>query len=131
MDDTAAIEALQNRWMQAWLDRDRVVIEAILAPGFHLRSITSDGLVDRATWIDDAIGGRVRGTAFEYSQMRVTVDGDTAVADSLLRFEGSIDGKDWSTTAWCTDVWSRRSGGWQAVKRHASAMVGRAGAMRA
>lgn len=131
MDDVAAIEMLQNAWMQAWLEGDRAKIEEILAPGFLLRSITTDELVDRATWIDNAVNGKVRGSAFEYTHLRVMVDGDAAVTDSLLTFEASIDGKDWSTKAWCTDVWSRRGGRWQVMKRHSSPPVGRAGAMQA
>ncbi len=131
MDHVAAIEALQNSWMQGWVDRDRAVLDQILAPGFLLRSITTDDLVDRATWLESAINGQVQGTSFEYTQMRVTIDGETAVTDSLLAFVGTIGGKTWSTSAWCTDVWSRRSGHWQVVKRHSSAVVGRAGAMTA
>lgn len=130
MNDVATIEALQKAWMQAWLAGDRATIETILAPGFLLRSIQTDTLVDRATWIDNSVNGRIRGTAFEYSHMHVTVDGDTAVTDSLLTFEATIDGKDWSTKAWCTDVWARKAGGWQVVKRHSSPAVGREGAMR-
>ncbi|CAN5925348.1 hypothetical protein BH11MYX4_BH11MYX4_47080 [soil metagenome] len=130
MDDVATIEALQTAWMQAWLDGDRAAIEAILAPGFLLRSIQTDTLVERATWIENSTNGRIRGTAFEYSHMRVTVDGGTAVTDSLLTFQATIDGKDWSTKAWCTDVWSRNADGWQVVKRHSSPAVGRDGEMR-
>ena len=131
MDDVAEIETLQKVWMQGWLNQDLAVLERILAPGFLLRSITTDDLVDRATWLESAAGGHVRGKAFEYTQMRVTVDGDTAVTDSLLTFDATIAGKDWSTKAWCTDVWSRRSGSWQVVKRHSSPAVGRGGAMKA
>jgi len=131
MNDIATIEALQEAWMQAWLDGDRATIEGILAPGFLLRSIQTDTLVERATWIENAVNGRIRGTAFAYRDMRVTVDGDTAVTDSLLTFEATIDGKDWSTKAWCTDVWSRRAIGWQVVKRHSSPAVGKVGEMRA
>ena len=117
--------------MQAWRDQDRAALEGILAPGFLLRSITTDDLVDRATWLEGAVGGHVRGTAFEYTHLRVTVDQDTAVTDSLLAFEGTIGGKEWSTSAWCTDVWSRSSGRWQVIKRHSSPPVGRSGAMKA
>lgn len=131
MSDIEDVEAIENRWMQAWLDGDRAAIEEILAPGFQLRSITTDSLVDRATWIANSVDGSVRGSAFAYHHMHVTVDGDTAVADSLLQFEATIDGKDWSTRAWCTDVWTRRAGRWQVLKRHSSPPVGREGAMRA
>ena len=131
MDDVAEIETLQRVWMQGWLDQNRAVLEQILAPGFLLRSITTDDLVDREAWLENSVSGHVRGRSFEYTHMRVTVDGDTAVADSLLAFEGTIGGKDWSTKAWCTDVWSRRSGGWQVIKRHSSPAVGRGGAMKA
>ncbi len=131
MDEVAAIEALQNAWMQGWVDRDRAVLDGILAPGFSLRSITTDDLVDRATWLETATSGHVQGSSFQYTHMRVTVDGDTAVTDSLLAFIGRIGGKDWSSSAWCTDVWSRSSGRWQVVKRHSSPAVGRGGSMKA
>lgn len=131
MNDVAVIEALQNTWMQGWVARDRTVLDGILAPGFALRSITTDDLVDRATWLESAISGRVQGSSFAYTHMRVTIDGDTAVTDSLLAFVGTIGGKEWSTSAWCTDVWSRSSGRWQVVKRHSSPAVGRGGSMTA
>ena len=92
---------------------------------------TDESGFDREAWLENSVSGHVKGRSFEYTHMRVTVDGDTAVADSLLAFEGTIGGKDWSTKAWCTDVWSRRSAGWQVIKRHSSPAVGRGGAMKA
>ena len=117
--------------MQAWVDRDDVVVDRLLHPEFTLRSIASDDLVDRATWRADAVGGRIRGTSFEYRDVTVVEAGDAAVVDAQLSFSGTIDGADWSATTHVTDVWTREDGSWRVLRRHASRAVGHGGKMQA
>ena len=131
MDDVEEIETLQRRWMQAWVERDAGTLHEILAPEFSLRSMATDTPLSRDKWLEDALSGRVAATEVRYDQMDVVVVGDTAVVDSLVTFEATIDGKDWSRTTYTTDVWTRREGVWQVVRRHSSAPVGRGGAMKA
>jgi ketosteroid isomerase-like protein len=131
MDDVEEIATLQRRWMQAWVERDAATLHEILAPEFKLRSMATDTPLTRDRWLEDALSGRVAATEVRYDEMDVVVMGDTAVVDSLVTFEATIDGKDWSKTTYTTDVWTRRDGQWQVVRRHASAPVGRGGAMQA
>ena len=125
------IRELQGRWMRAWLDRDRDTVEAILHPQFTLRSSASDAVVDRASWIESVLSGRVAGTAFTYDEMTVTVSGDTAIVDNRATFTGTIDGRDWSRTTYQTDVWVREDGPWRVIRRHSSLPVGNEGGMQA
>jgi hypothetical protein len=117
--------------MQAWIERDAATLEEILAPEFRLRSMTTDSPVSRDDWLEEALSGRVAASDVRYDEMAVDVIGDTAVVDSLLTFTGSIEGDDWSRSTYCTDVWVRRDGLWQVVRRDSSAPVGRSGEMRA
>lgn len=129
MDARAEVEDLQRRWMQAWLEKDLATCEALLAPEFRLRSVTTDTIVDRDEWLRQAGSGRVTGTSFTYDEMDVEVIGDTAVTVSRTAQEATIDGADWSATLHISDVWVRRDGTWQVVLRHASRPVGHSGEM--
>jgi uncharacterized protein (TIGR02246 family) len=131
VDDAEEVETLQRRWMQAWIERDAATLDELLAPEFQLRSMATDTPLSRDEWLEGALSGRVAATAVRYDEMDVSVLADTAVVDSLLTFEAAIDGEDWSRSAYCTDVWVRRDGHWQVVRRHSSAPVGRSGEMQA
>jgi ketosteroid isomerase-like protein len=131
VDDVEEIETLQRRWMQAWVERDAATLHEVLAPEFTLRSMATDTPLTRDKWLDGALSGRVAASSVRFDEMNVVVIGDTAVVDSLLTFEAAIEGEDWSKTTHCTDVWVRRDGQWQVVRRHASALVGHSGEMRA
>jgi hypothetical protein len=118
--------------MQAWIDGNASRCEELLAPGFRLRSVATDTIVDRDEWVRQVESGRVTGTSFEYQEMDVHVSGDTAVTMSRTRQSAKIAGRDWSATLNVTDVWVRGAddGRWRVVARHASPPVGRGGEMR-
>src|SRR3989442_145105 len=105
MDDVEEIETLQRRWMQAWVERDAATLHEILAPEFRLRSMATDTPLSRDAWLEGALSGRVAASSVHFDEIEVVVIGDTAVVDSLLTFEATIDGADWSKTTHCTDVW--------------------------
>ena len=58
---------------------------------------------------------------FAYEEIDVEVYGDTAVLSSRYRQTAELDGRDLSGSFLLTDVWVRRDGRWQAVRRHATA----------
>jgi ketosteroid isomerase-like protein len=130
-DDRQEITALQQAWMQAWIDRDAATCERLLAPEFRLRSVATDDVVDRAEWLRQLQSGRVAADGFNHDEMDVAVMGDTAVTMSRITQRAQIDGRDWSATLHVTDVWVRRDGAWQVVARHASVPIGRSGQMAA
>ena len=117
--------------MQAWIDGDVARCEELIAPGFRLRSVATDTLVDRDEWLRQVESRRVTGTSFDYEDMDVQVTGDTAVTMSRTTQSAEIAGCDWSATLNVTDVWVRDPGDgqWRVVARHASPPVGRGGEM--
>jgi uncharacterized protein (TIGR02246 family) len=131
VDDVEEIETLQRRWMQAWVERDAATLHEVLAPEFTLRSMATDTPLSRDAWLEGALSGRVAASSVRFDDMKVTVIHDTAIVESMVTFEAAIEGEEWSKTTYCTDVWVRRDGQWQVVRRHASPPVGRAGEMQA
>jgi uncharacterized protein (TIGR02246 family) len=131
VEDVEEIETLQRRWMQAWVERDAGTLHEVLAPEFTLRSMATDSALSRDEWLEGALSGRVAASSVHFDQMKVVVIDDTAIVESLVTFEATIDDADWSKSTYCTDVWVRRDGQWQVVRRHASPPVGRGGEMQA
>lgn len=123
MPDASAVEGelvdLQHRWMQAWQDRDRRVLEQILAPEFTLTSARTDRLMPRDAWLEAAMTRTVN-ESFRYDDFRIDIFTDAAVVKSRLTQRATVDGQDWSGTFQITDVWIRRDGRWQVVARHSS-----------
>ena len=98
--------------------QDRAALEALVGAEF---SLTSDRLnVGRDEWIALAVGPfKVRSS--ELQEARVRVYGDVAVVDARVRQEAALGGAAARALWLVTDVWVRRGGRWQIVKRHASA----------
>ncbi len=60
----------------------------------------------------------------QFPDLRVHVYGDAALVTSRsLRPGATFRGRDWSSENYLTDVWVRREGRWQLVRRHASDVV--------
>lgn len=118
----AQIERLSNRWMQAWRERDRATLEAMLAPDFELvSSATPAGHFDRQSWLDTALD-RYHCQVFRYRSVRVRDLGRglammSAIGGQIAQF----DGIDRSGAFFLTDVWRLNdSGEWQVCARYTS-----------
>jgi ketosteroid isomerase-like protein len=120
-DTVAPFHELQNRWMCAWRDGDRAVLEQILAPDFALTvSARPSARIARAEWLHAALNGYVC-HAFEYRDMQVRELGDVAVVSSVGVQRATAFGVDRSGAFFLTDVWRRGSEGrWQVVARYSS-----------
>jgi ketosteroid isomerase-like protein len=118
----ALIEHLSNRWMRAWLDRDRVVLEAILAPDFEfVSSAVPARRFDRQAWLAAALGP-YRCSVFRYRDVQVSdLGGGYALMSAVGGQIAELDGHDRSGAFFITDVWRRTAtGDWQVCARHAS-----------
>ena len=87
--------------------------------------VTSRGSeIDKSQWLHNMLHRVGPGfTAPEFLDVRVRVYGDTAVMTSRNLLRATFDGKDWSGDHALTDVWVRRDGCWQIVRRHSSKLV--------
>jgi ketosteroid isomerase-like protein len=116
------VEEAANAWMAAAFSRDLDTCARVLADEFTM--VTDRGSqIDKTQWLHNVqhrMGGDVP-PAFLDPQIRVL--GDTALMTSRNILRASFDGKDWSAELYLTDVWIRRDGRWQILRRHASRVV--------
>ena len=116
--------AVEQAWMNALAGRDTVTLEAMLAPEFTIIGAGSPAdapVGDRAEWLQNA--GRFPWPRHDVRLIRVHDMGDTAVVHCVLTGEyppKSITPEGGVLTFLVTDVWVKRSAGWQVLSRHAS-----------
>ena len=122
MTPAAAIAAdelveLSHELVRAVQAHDRARLEELLADEFTLDGAA--GTLDRSELLE-AAGGPYEIEEFSYDEIDPEVYGNTAVVVSRYSQQASLAGRDVSRRMRVTDVWLRRDGRWQIVRRHAT-----------
>lgn len=121
-DLAATIETLSDRWMQAWVRKDRAVLEESLAPDFALVvSANPTRRLERADWLATACT-RYTCTEFRYRDVQVRdLGGGIAAMSAIAEFSAEIDGIPRTGPLFLTDVWRRgEDGRWRVCARYSS-----------
>jgi len=108
---------LSHELVRAVQTHDRARLEGLLADEFTLDGAA--GQLDRGGLLA-AAEGSYEIEDFSYEEIDPDVYGSTAVVVSRYRQEASFEGRDVSLRLRVTDVWVRRDGRWQIVRRHAT-----------
>lgn len=117
-DLTPLIETLENRWMRAWIARDHKDLKSLTARDFILLVGGKKAVIlDRRSWLE-AAGERWRCSGFRYGDVYVQRFGGVALFAAQLEIDATMDGREWPSQLWVTDLWrKRRIGGWRMVER--------------
>jgi ketosteroid isomerase-like protein len=113
--------ALSNEVVAAVRDHDTARLEELLAAEFTLNGAA--GELDRASFLE-AASGAYEIDDWAYEEIDPELYGDTAVIVSRYRQTARLDGRDLSHHMHVTDIWVRRDGRWQIVRRHATIAAG-------
>lgn len=119
----AALTILERStaWMQAWIDRDRKVLEDSLAPDFALVvSAMPDQRIDRERWL--ATCDRYIATRFAYHGVQVREFGPgLAVMSAIADQQATLGDVDRSGSFFVTDLWRLEPDGeWRVCSRYSS-----------
>ena len=109
--------ALSNELIAAVHSHDRPRLDQLLAEEFTLNGAA--GALDREAFLD-AASGPYEIDDWAYEEIDPEFYGDTAVVVSRYRQTGRLEGRDLSYRMHVTDIWVRRGGHWQIVRRHAT-----------
>jgi len=112
--------ALSNELVAAVHEHDRGRLEQLLAHEFTLNGAA--GELDREAFLD-AASGPYEIDDWAYEEIDPELYGDTAVVVSRYRQTARLDGRDLSRRMHVTDIWVRRDGRWQIVRRHATTIA--------
>jgi ketosteroid isomerase-like protein len=116
--DRAALEALNARWLNAYVSKDRAALESILADDFVTFRVgggegTRQALIDGAT----NPGGRTL-RAVRWENLTIRVFGDVAVVAARSILTRTVDGEDREFANEYADIYARRNGEWKAIAAH-------------
>jgi len=116
-DREAEVLAVTREWMDAYRHNDADALERILADDYKL----TDGAGHTSTKLDDLVAARsklVRLDAYDTSNLRVRVWGDTAVVTGHSVVRGARRGEPFVRDFTFTDTLARIDGRWRAVAAH-------------
>ena len=122
--DDADVLRIAREWTDAILRRDRPALEALMAPGYVLRSW--DGAppdLPLAAWLDALMGPLVI-AHLDQKAMSAHTYGDVGVVTSKYDWSGTFRGKPFASKGYLTDVLVRTDGRWQVVSRTSGALPG-------
>jgi hypothetical protein len=108
---------LSHDLARAVSEHDLAELETLLAREFTLQGAA--GQLDRDAFLA-AAAGPYEIDEFSYEEIDPEVYGNTAVLVSRYRQVASLEDRDLSGDMNVTDVWTRRDGRWQIVRRHAT-----------
>jgi ketosteroid isomerase-like protein len=121
-DDDARLRQIQQDLVRAWREKDRAVVERILAPEWSVTQ--ADGsILTRAT----VVGSFFDSVSFDSNtvdDIGVMLYGDAAVVRGRTACSGRFNGERFDVRIRFTDVFIKRDGRWQAVASHASPLSG-------
>jgi hypothetical protein len=108
---------LEHELARAVSEHDVERLESLLAAEFTLQGAA--GQLDRDAFVE-AASGPYEIDEFAYEEIDPEVYGNTAVLVSRYSQVARLDGRDLSHRMNVTDIWTRRDGRWQIVRRHAT-----------
>src|SRR3954447_2884449 len=117
-DPASLIEALENRWMRAWMAGDIKALKALTARDFVLLVASKPAMIlDQRSWLD-AADKRWMCSSYRFGDIYSRRIGSLAMFAAQIELKATLDGEDWSGQMWVTDLWrKRRIGSWRMVHR--------------
>lgn len=114
-----AVADLEQQWLKSQQTNNPGPLETLLADGFTNTSIEGQ-VSNKAESIADAKATKY--TSVDYSDLKVMVFGDTAIAVGTFQAKGTDSaGKPLDANERFTDTWVKMAGGkWQCVASHQS-----------
>src|SRR5690349_14362763 len=120
MNDFASkIEALEHRWMRAWINRDDADMKKLASRDMIvLFGAERSAILDRPSWLDAATS-RLRCKGYRFGTVYVRRHGSTAVFAAPVEFDVTLDGEVLMSAGFFTSVWkrSRVTRRWNLVER--------------
>ena len=108
MDEfSSRIEALEHRWMRAWIARNRADMKALSSRELIvLFGSEKPAILDRVSWLD-ATESRFRCTGYRFGNVYVRKLGKTAIFAAPVELEASIDSQPVLAKSFVTALWMR------------------------
>lgn len=112
--DAAKVLALENKWTDAYRQRNINILTSLLAEDFIIT--VEDGRVfGKIGYMSHTADPSVQVTAAEESDLRINLHGNVAVVTGAYHETGTAKGKRYEYRDRMTDVWMKIDGQWQLI----------------
>jgi hypothetical protein len=123
MDDEHQLRDIQQQLARAWVERDRAIIERVLAPEWSVTQ-ANGSILSRANVLRNAFETEaLRVTSMAVDDVTVRIFGTTAVVRGRTVATGIDKSLAINVRLRFTDVFLKRNGEWQAIASHASILA--------
>ena len=110
---------LEEERRQALLQRDIPTLDRLVADDY-METSPNGTIRNKSQNINDLKAGNAKLDYLNFSNLKVRVNGNTAVVTGVVTRKGSVQGKEFSGQARYTRVYVKRDGRWQAVVAHST-----------
>jgi hypothetical protein len=106
---SAMIEALEHRYMRAWMSRDKRLLKASTSSKFRVVVGTKPCvMLDAKSWLDAATH-RFLCSGYRFGDVYTHDLGSVVIFATQFEAQMTLDGKNWDGQFWLSDVWRRSS----------------------
>ncbi len=109
--------ALEAKWNDAYQQRDFVTMNSLLAEDFII-TVEDGTTYSKSGYIAQAGNGLTQVEVSKMSDLKVHLQGNTAVVTGAYHEKGTIKGKPYEYHDRLTDVWLNTDGRWQLIASH-------------
>ena len=105
--------------MRAWINGVAKLLKSVTASNFILLAgSTPPTILDRPSWLE-AAAKRYLASSYRFGDIYVRDLGGVAVFAAPLELKATMDGRDWSSSVFVTDLWrkGRVRRAWKMVQR--------------
>lgn len=109
---------LENEWMQAMKQRDRITLDKLMAPEFKLSDMAyiDSVAVSKGMWMQNTMQDLSVDTVAVVKTNVHTVD-DVSVVKAVIYWRGSYDDTPFADSTPVVDTWVKGDKGWQVISR--------------
>jgi ketosteroid isomerase-like protein len=108
------VAKLENEFARAVASNDAGALDGILADNWII--VDPDGsIIDKARFLEVIKSGALSHESMESTNLRVRLDGNTAVVTGLTTTKGKFMGQDFASCERATDIFVKQADRWQCV----------------
>jgi len=119
--DAAAVRALEQKWVDAYKQRQITSVASLLADDYVIT--VEDGTTYGKVGFISYSAGSLRVDVAEMSDLKIRVHDNIAVVTGAYHEKGVQGGKPYDFHDRLTDVWMKTNGKWQLIASHYSLPV--------
>lgn len=112
------LSQLENEWMHAMMNRDRLKLEELMGPEFSMSGMKyiDSPAVSRNMWMNNTMQD-LKVDSIHFITTKVTTINDVGIVRASMFWSGSYDEDHFADTSLFVDTWIRRTNGWVVVSR--------------